>query len=236
MQLLPVPQVIVFDVDGVLVEVTASYRETIRATARHFTGADVPNEVIQRFKNAGGWNNDWDLTHRLIADQGARVEYSTVVDQFNRIFLGDGSTPGLIHEEKWIPKPGFIEELGTRHTLAIFTGRWRYELQPTLDRFAKHVVFSETVTADDVKEQKPSPEGLRIIQRAHPGKTLWYLGDTVDDARAARDAGVPFLGVAARDSQRREELESRLFELGARRVIADVNELMGLLAAAEVGA
>jgi len=236
MQLLPMPQVIVFDVDGVLVEVTASYRETIRATVRHFTGADVPNEVIQRFKNAGGWNNDWDLTHRLIAEQGAPVEYSTVVDQFNRIFLGDGSTPGLILEEKWIPKPGFVEELGMRHTLAIFTGRWRYELQPTLDRFAKHVVFSETVTADDVTQQKPSPEGLQIIQRAHPGKTMWYLGDTVDDARAARDAGVPFLGIAARDSQRREELESRLFELGARRVIADVNELAGLLAAAEVGA
>jgi HAD superfamily hydrolase (TIGR01548 family) len=236
MQLLPVPQVIVFDVDGVLVEVTASYRETIRATVRHFTGADVPNEVIQRFKNAGGWNNDWDLSHHLIAQQGTQADYRTVVDQFNRIFLGDGSTPGLIHEEKWIPKPGFLEELGARHTLSIFTGRLRYELKPTLARFAGHITFSETITADDVTEQKPSPQGLHAIQRANPGKTLWYLGDTVDDARAARDAGVPFLGVAARDSQRRAELESRLFEFGARRVIADVNELAGLLAEAKVGA
>jgi HAD superfamily hydrolase (TIGR01548 family) len=236
MQLLPAPQVIVFDVDGVLVEVTASYRETIRATVRHFTGADVPNEVIQQFKNAGGWNNDWDLSHHLIAEQGAQVDYRTVVDRFNRIFLGEGSTPGLIEQEKWIPKPGFLEELSTRHTLAIFTGRLRYELQPTLERFATHVAFSETISADDVTEQKPSPQGLQIIQRAHPSETLWYLGDTVDDARAARDAGVPFLGVAARDSQRREELESRLFDLGARRVITDVHELMGLLAGPEVGA
>jgi HAD superfamily phosphatase len=97
-------------------------------------------------------------------------------------------------------------------------------------------VFSDSITADDVTEQKPSPQGLQIIQRAHRGKTMWYLGDTVDDARAARDAGVPFFGIAAPDSQRREELESRLFEFGARRVITDVNELMGLLAAAEVGA
>jgi HAD superfamily phosphatase len=230
------PQVIVFDVDGVLAEVTASYRETIRATVRHFTGADVQNEVIQRFKNAGGWNNDWDLSHRLIAEQGVQADYSVVVDRFNRIFLGDGSTPGLIQEEKWIPKPGLLEELGTRHSLSIFTGRWRYELQPTLARFASNITFSETITADDVTKQKPSPEGLQVIQRANPGKILWYLGDTVDDARAARDAGVVFLGVAARDSQRRDELEGRLFEFGARRVISDVNELAGLLAAAEVGA
>jgi HAD superfamily phosphatase len=33
--------VIVFDMDGVLVEVTQSYREAIRETVRHFTGADV---------------------------------------------------------------------------------------------------------------------------------------------------------------------------------------------------
>ena len=34
------PDVIVFDMDGVLVEVTQSYREAIRETVRHFTGVD----------------------------------------------------------------------------------------------------------------------------------------------------------------------------------------------------
>ena len=32
---------------------------------------------------------------------------------------------------------------------------------------------------------------------ANPGRKLWYVGDTVDDARCARAAGVPFIGIAA---------------------------------------
>ena len=46
---------------------------------------------------------------------------------------------------------------------------------------------------------KPHPEGLFAIQAALPGKPVWYLGDTVDDARSARAAGVPFIGVVARN-------------------------------------
>ena len=39
--------VLVFDMDGVLVDVTESYRETIRQTVRYFTGQEIGNERIQ---------------------------------------------------------------------------------------------------------------------------------------------------------------------------------------------
>jgi phosphoglycolate phosphatase-like HAD superfamily hydrolase len=38
--------VIVFDMDGVLVDVTESYRETIRQTVQHFTGQEITRELI----------------------------------------------------------------------------------------------------------------------------------------------------------------------------------------------
>lgn len=82
------PDVLVFDMDGVLVEVMQSYRESIRETVRHFTGTTVSHDVIQDFKNVGGWNNDWLLSHRLIQDEGVQVEYQAVVDYFNRVFSG----------------------------------------------------------------------------------------------------------------------------------------------------
>ena len=40
-------QLIVFDVDGVLVDDTESYRETIIATVKHFTGREVTRELVQ---------------------------------------------------------------------------------------------------------------------------------------------------------------------------------------------
>ena len=50
-------QVLVFDMDGVLVDVTDSYRETIVRTVEHFTRQRIERALIQEYKNAGGWNN-----------------------------------------------------------------------------------------------------------------------------------------------------------------------------------
>jgi HAD superfamily phosphatase len=53
--------------DGVLVDVTESYREPSQRTVEHFTGAaSRPAREIQDYKNQGGWNDDWKLSHHMI--------------------------------------------------------------------------------------------------------------------------------------------------------------------------
>jgi len=217
------PEVIVFDMDGVLVDVRESYRETIVRTVEHFTGKTVPRRLIQDFKNRGGWNNDWELSQRLCAEHGVEVRYDAVVAYFNHLFLEQG----LIHRERWLPRPGFIEDLAKHYTLAIFTGRNTPELGITLDREGCRHRFL-TVTSDDVTRFKPDPEGLLKIMAAHPGRELLYIGDSVDDARSARAAGVPFVGIAAADP----ELAGLLQNERALAVLDDINELEGLLCAA----
>ena len=56
---------IVFDMDGVLAEVTESYREAIVQTVERFTTQRVGHDLIQKYKNAGGWNNDWALSQKI---------------------------------------------------------------------------------------------------------------------------------------------------------------------------
>src|SRR5437764_5891586 len=174
--------------DGVLVEVSESYREAIRETVRHFTGTLVSHDTIQNFKNAGGWNNDWLLSQRLIQDLGTSVPYRDVVEYFNQVFLGENGD-GLIRRERWLPAPGLLEELGRNAALAIFTGRAKYELDVTLARNAAERAFQFIVTDDSVPSPKPAPDGLQLIQNQYPDKTIWYLGDTVDDVRSAQAAG-----------------------------------------------
>ncbi|PSQ38389.1 TIGR01548 family HAD-type hydrolase [Halobacteriales archaeon SW_10_66_29] len=53
---------IVLDVDGVLVDVENSYRRAIIETLDHVYGDTIDRDGIQQFKNAGGFNNDWELT------------------------------------------------------------------------------------------------------------------------------------------------------------------------------
>ncbi len=65
--------ILIFDMDGVLIDVSGSYRETIRQTILIYLKmclgleiegirGSISEEDIALFKSAGGFNNDWDLT------------------------------------------------------------------------------------------------------------------------------------------------------------------------------
>lgn len=217
-------KVLVFDMDGVLVEVGDSYREAIRSTVHHFTSQNVSADEIQDFKNQGGWNNDWLLSQRLINDRGVAIEYADVVSYFNQVFLGENGD-GLIRHERWLPKPGLLERLAAQVSLAIFTGRAKYEADITLARYAPDIPFNPIVTDDSVPNPKPAPDGLHLIQHRFPEQTIWYLGDTPDDARAAAGAGVPFIGVSTPHNPRHAEIADILRRHGAFTVLSDINEL-----------
>jgi HAD superfamily hydrolase (TIGR01548 family) len=213
-------QVLVFDMDGVLVDVTASYRETIVRTVEHFTGKTITRESIQDYKNQGGWNNDWALSQKICRDLGVEIAYPAIVEYFNHLFLDQG----LIHRERWIPRNGLIERLGEKFELAIFTGRTTQEAEITLNRLRLRDRFL-LLTADDVPREKPAPDGLLKIAALRPSKKLLYVGDTVDDARCARAANVPFIGIAAPASPRRNELLELFRQEGAIQVLENVNEI-----------
>jgi len=219
---------IVFDMDGVLTEVSESYRQAIVETVESFTGQRVTRDLIQQYKNQGGWNNDWALSQQIAADLGFKLEYADVVDRFNKLFLGENGD-GLITRERWFPQPGLLERLSERSGLAIFTGRLRYEADISLSRFCASVRFDPIICADDVVRGKPSPDGLHAIQTKHPQCKLLYVGDTIDDARSASAAGVPFIGIAAENHSRRADL-IRLFEQErAVAILEKVNEIEGVL-------
>jgi len=67
---------IVFDMDGVIVDVSESYRDTVRQTARlFFKGApgweNLPDPLfslndLAGIKQSGGLNNDWELTYHIL--------------------------------------------------------------------------------------------------------------------------------------------------------------------------
>jgi HAD superfamily hydrolase (TIGR01548 family) len=69
-------EAVIFDIDGVLVEVTGSFREVISRTVQFFFNRimQVPGEEVLvspeetgLFKLAGNFNNDWDLANGAVA-------------------------------------------------------------------------------------------------------------------------------------------------------------------------
>jgi len=53
---------VVLDIDGVLVDVADSYRRAIIESVEHVYDEQIDRDDIQQFKDAGGFNNDWELT------------------------------------------------------------------------------------------------------------------------------------------------------------------------------
>jgi HAD superfamily phosphatase len=215
---------LVFDMDGVLVDVTESYRETIARTVEHFTGRSVAREKIQEYKNQGGFNDDWKLSHHMVRAAGVEVAFEEVKEHFQKLFLGNGSD-GLILREQWVAKPGTLEKLNERFRFAVFTGRPRSEAQITLERFAPNLTFEPLIAMEDIDNRKPTPDGLLRILKDNCDCKVFYIGDTVDDARCARAAKTPFIGIAAPSNPLYLDLVFLFQEEGAYAIVDDINYL-----------
>lgn len=191
------PQAILFDLDGVMVDVRDSYRRCIRDTAAVF-GVDVTEADVERIKGEGNANNDWDVTHRLLERRGVAVSLDQVTDEFQRRYLGEESD-GLVLRERAIMSLVALERIADRYPVAVVTGRPRSEAQQALERFGYDRFIRHVVTMEDAPA-KPHPEPVRVALRALGKERAWMLGDSPDDVVAARSAGVLPIGVATVDT------------------------------------
>ena len=216
--------ILVFDMDGVLVDVTESYRETIARTVEHFTGARPAHDTIQEWKNRGGYNDDWKLSHEMVCAAGVAAAYDDVRAHFQHLFIGNGAE-ALMLREQWVARPGTLEELNRDYRFAVFTGRPKAEAELTLRRFAPGLAFDPIVGMYEVKNHKPAPDGLLQIVDGNPGTRVIYVGDSVDDARAARAARTPFIGIAAPSNPLYIDLVFLFQNEGAFAIVDDINYL-----------
>lgn len=216
--------VVVFDMDGVLVDPTETFRRALIETVRHFAGVRMSQDDIVRIKNGGGFNNDADIAMHAIRRAGVVADSAEVRKHGHALYWGDGGD-GLIRNERWLARPGLLRRLASRRTLAIFTGRGRVSARHTLDRFCPSVRFDPVVTNEMIERQKPAPDGLLLIRSKLPGAEIVFVGDNVDDCRSAVAAGVRFVGIAAPDTPRHEETRALFRELGAEHVLESVNSI-----------
>jgi HAD superfamily hydrolase (TIGR01548 family) len=216
--------VIVFDVDGVLVDTRGSFQQTTLETVEYFTGRKVTRTELHRWKNSPGFNDDWKLSHAWVCALGGEFEFEEVKNKFQEIYWGKNGK-GNVAKEKWLLPREALRRLQRIAQLAIFTGRvWR-EMDYTLDRAKVREFFNPIVTVEEVTRPKPDPEGLLKILDGRSAADSLYVGDNVDDALAAQAARFRFVGVLPRGSQERRQRVARLGKLGALTILGSVLEL-----------
>lgn len=219
---------VIFDMDGVLVDATQSYRVAIADTFEYFTGVKVSQEKIQEVKNMGGYNNDWDLTEYLLRSVGSDIEREKIIDQFQKIYWADGK--GAINNEEILVDIELLKKLKTKYNMFIFTGRLREEAEYTLDRLGIKDIFVDIITTSDIPEGKgkPDPYGLDLIKKKTLFDKIFYFGDTIDDIQCAESADVIPIGVLP-PQDKKDFLKNKMYEKGAVMVIdslADINKVL----------
>jgi histidinol-phosphate aminotransferase len=220
------PEALLFDMDGVLVDVSRSYRQAIIETAAAF-GVRLDAADISRAKAEGHANNDWELTRRLLAARGVEVGLAEVTGRFEELYQGTAASPGLRRHERLLVTRDELAALGARFRLGVVTGRPRRDAVRALEELGLDGLFATVVTLED-GPLKPDPAPVRRALEELGVTRAWMLGDTPDDLIAARSAGVLPIGVVA-PGEAPERAHEVLTSSGAARVLGSVRQLLEVL-------
>ncbi len=215
---------VVFDMDGVLVDPTRTFRLALIETVRHFTGIEVAPEDVVRIKNEGGYNDNSAIAMLYVREAEVDASLDEVRQYGRKLYWGENAD-GLIRNERGLAEDGLLERLSQTHRLAIFTGRGMPAALHSLRRFYPGIVFDPIMTHEQCANLKPAPDGLLNILRQAPGAEMTMVGDNIDDCKAANGAGARFVGIVQPSAPRAEETARLFRELGAVAVIDTVNAI-----------
>mmetsp|Transcript_18470 Transcript_18470/g.27908 ORF Transcript_18470/g.27908 Transcript_18470/m.27908 type:complete len:252 (+) Transcript_18470:99-854(+) len=206
---------LLLDMDGVLAEVSQSYRTAIVETCHAYGAKSVNLDLIGEWKVRGGCNNDWVLSRDLIlASNDEGVDKTVTLDQvtktFEKFYQGSDGRPGLCDLETLIPSPEILKELHRRTNgrIAIVTGRPHKDCQ----KFLKLQNIDNLVKCCVCMEDGPPKPNPFPVQHAckllgvECSSDVIMVGDTPDDIRAAVACGCTGVGVTTPEAA--EELKA----------------------------
>lgn len=171
---------VIFDVDGVIVDVRNSYHHAIKETVKHFTGKNLSLEFIREFKFSRGINNDWDVSVELIKHLNFEPPpYDDLVEVFENYY------DQLKDKEELILDKDFFKDLKESGLiLGVVTGRPKRDLKYLFDRFQLWEFFDAIIDDDDVGDinlRKPHPFPLHLCMESLGAKEGIYIGDNNAD-------------------------------------------------------
>jgi phosphoglycolate phosphatase len=174
---------VVFDLDGTLVDSHADLAHAANAMLRELGGAPVSDEAVVRMVGEGAAM----LVRRALAASGLDPENPGALERFLSIYdecLLDRTKP-------YDGMQDVLEQLARTRRLAVLTNKPAHATNRVLDGLDLTRFFDPIVGGDTPFGRKPDPAGLlRIISVAlsSPERTL-MVGDSPIDRQTARNAG-----------------------------------------------
>jgi HAD superfamily hydrolase (TIGR01549 family) len=203
---------ILFDFDGTLLDSFPIHRYAFKTTLDRFNIemseadflANYSPDWTRVYAAAGLPEKDWALADRIWLEAEASRQAALF--------------PGI---------PDTLHLLAKQYTLGLVTAGTKSRVLEDLRRTQIKGYFKTIITGDDVREKKPSPEGLiqALESLQMDSQEALYVGDTTVDWETAQAAGMRFVSILSE--------VSRIPKKGEYHQISSVNDLRVLLNLAE---
>jgi pyrophosphatase PpaX len=208
--------VVLFDLDGTLVDsgpmILASFRHATRAVL----GYDIPDERL--LAGVGGTT----LREQMDALEPTRAEELVDAYRAHNAALHDDLAffPGMQDVVERLQAEG--------RRLGIVSAKRRQTIDLAFKRLPGRHLFGAIVGSDELERGKPHPDGILLALEQLGGRPedAAYVGDSPYDIGAARAAGVHAVAVAWGGIHPPEVLEAA----GPDAMVYDAGELLALLA------
>src|SRR3989338_6761228 len=208
---------IIFDMDGVLVDESRSYRLAIEMTVNNFlakngTKTKITQEDVRIIKRGKDKQNYSDDIRLVTPSRRKTKKYLGIKDIFQSYYLGEklfkeiyNRPPvifyarGLNLNDSLLIDKALLTALASKYKLGIATSRPRLEALFTARnlKITPQLIKEEFIVAkEDAAREKPEPDPLLEVKKRMGVLTPIYIGDTINDVIAAQKAGMPsiFIG------------------------------------------
>nr|WP_298056105.1 HAD-IA family hydrolase [uncultured Halomonas sp.] len=182
------PQAILFDLDGTLVDTAPDLANATNALRAHHGLAPLPYNVIRSQVSNGG---------SALVTLALGLDTASIEHTLAREFLLDSYEQAVaVHSRVFSPLDGWLKEWHAgQRPWGIVTNKPRRYTLPLLEALALQP--GALLCADDLSVKKPAPEPLWEAARrlgVEP-EQCWYIGDHVRDMQAAVAAGMTAVAV-----------------------------------------
>lgn len=206
---------ILFDLDDTLIRTKESKSQAIIQTAKQFYNLDIKTDQI---------NQHWGKPFR----QFMEILFAGV-DQPDTVLKNYASIRDRYPAKAYPDAISVLNKLASDYRIGIISSATRTQVISDLTELSFPIdSFFRIQTMEDTLIHKPDPAvfkpTLTALQAVNIEKSeTVYVGDTLFDYYAARDAMINFIGIADRTTPKHKFLEA-----GAR-IITNLNELLSIL-------
>lgn len=177
-------RLIVFDLDGTLIDSRRDLADAANALILEHGGAPLPVDAIAGMVGEGAAL----LVRRALARAGVALDVTRDLPRFLELY----DERLLTHTALYEGTRGMLDALAGRAALAVLTNKPQHHTETILRGLDVDRYFHWVIGGDTAHGRKPDPGGLRYLLAAAAAGTdeAVMVGDSAIDLQTARAAGV----------------------------------------------